>query len=99
MNPTLVKFRTGFWKFLMGNLRIWRVIYLKVRDKSRREDQNSTQTLIPQVTLPTSCKNTRILRQIHDTKMSPQISNLMIDGSIKSHIFAEQVNILKMKSD
>jgi hypothetical protein len=54
MNPTLVKFRTGFWQCLMGNLKIWRVIYLKEGDKSRREDQNSTYTLIPKVTLPMS---------------------------------------------
>ncbi len=40
----------------MGNLKIWPVIYLKEGDKSRREDQNSTQTLIPQVTLPMSYK-------------------------------------------
>jgi len=47
----------------MGNLKIWRVIYLKEGDKSRREDQNSTYTLIPKVTLPMSYKTSEFLEK------------------------------------
>jgi hypothetical protein len=36
---------------------------LKGDDKSRREDQNSTQTLIPQVTLPMSNKMPEFLEK------------------------------------
>ncbi len=75
MNPTLVKFRTGFWKCLMGNLKIWRVIYMKGGDKSRREDQNSTQTLIPQITLPMSYKTSEFFEKSS------------LSGAEKHHVF------------
>jgi len=35
-------------------------------------------------------ENVGILRQIHDSKMSPQMSNLTSDGSTKPQILAEK---------
>ena len=35
-------------------------------------------------------KKANVFRQIHDSKMSPQMSNLMSDGSTKPQIIAEK---------